>query len=697
MPDIKLLDKNVAELIAAGEVIEKPASVIKELVENSIDAGAKHITVEIKNGGISYMRITDDGCGIAYDQLPTAFLRHATSKIRSGDDLYSIGTMGFRGEALASVAAVGKVEMLTRQAEDELGGRYEIDGGEEKVYEQCGCPMGTTIIIRDLFFNTPARLKFLKKDVSEGNFIAAAVDKLALSNPDISFRFIRDNKCVRITAGDGSLYGAVKAVYGRQIADSFIPVNNSWGGIEVNGFISSPLFCRASRNMQLFYVNGRYIKSTTCMAAVEEAYRNSIMTGKFPGCVLNIKLPPDKIDVNVHPAKTEIKFSQEKAVFDAVYLAAKNALLSNTSERRQIELDRKPTAAYKSADSYFAVNPEKIEMRQQPLGAASEPKAAETTVQSSPNIKADIQQLYPKAVQKPQVLNSTRAQYNASAEKESADDKNEASFFGTPVHITNKSVVVEVDDEDFSETSSVSAVPEKSVEIAVPSDKKQDNTEDNTAEYKYINEPLVHIYADKVQTVAAITEDKTVEKPLRVIGEFSATYIICEAGDELIIIDKHAAHERIRFEKLKSEFVSTSQLLLDKTELTLSAEEYNALQEYYEYVEQTGVELVFEDDCKVLVTAMPSVIKCTPQELIADIAQRLLTHSTEQTGALFDDMLHTMACKSAIKANDRTDITELQALADIVWKDDRIRFCPHGRPVMTSLSKGRIERFFNRS
>ena len=365
MPEIRLLDKSVAELIAAGEVIERPSSVIKELVENSIDAGARHITVEIKHGGISYMRITDDGCGIAYDQMPTAFLRHATSKIRTGDDLTGIMTMGFRGEALASVAAVAKIEMMSRQDGDELGGRYIIEGGEEKEHESCGCPTGTTIVIKELFYNTPARLKFLKKDISEGNFIAATVDRLALSHPDISFRFIRDNKSVRMTSGDGSLLSAAKAVSGRQFADSLIPVDFSLNGIDVSGYVSSPLFCRNSRSMQTFFVNTRYIKSTTCMAALEEAYRNSMMVGKFPACILNISLSPETVDVNVHPAKTEIRFAYEKPVFDAVYFAVKNALVNAADDKRQIELEK--PKKYDNADDYFRHNPEIIKREQQTL------------------------------------------------------------------------------------------------------------------------------------------------------------------------------------------------------------------------------------------------------------------------------------------------------------------------------------------
>lgn len=685
MPEIRLLDKSVAELIAAGEVIERPSSVIKELVENSIDAGVRHITVEIKHGGISYMRITDDGCGIAYEQMPTAFLRHATSKIRTGDDLTGIMTMGFRGEALASVAAVAKIEMMSRRAEDELGGRYVIEGGEEKEHESCGCPVGTTIVIKELFYNTPARLKFLKKDISEGNFIAATVDRLALSHPDISFKFIRDNKSVRMTSGDGSLLSAAKAVFGRQFADSLIPVDFSLNGIDVSGYASSPLFCRNSRSMQTFFVNTRYIKSTTCMAALEEAYRNSMMVGKFPACILDITLSPDSVDVNVHPAKTEIRFAYEKPVFDAVYFAVKNALVNAADDRRQIELEK--PKKYDNADDYFKRNPEIIKREQQTLEhipvtlpLVNNEYPVEIAVPKEPSEPVKAETIYGSAQVRSASLHSSHTDYIAKTEKPQEDIPLPEEPPTAPAFTAvSGKVVVAVDDDDIG-----SICAESTDDIPLPEAPpiKDDG-------FKFINTQPV-----RVEKINEPTPEKV---NIRVIGEFLRTYILCEVGEELIIIDKHAAHERIRFEKLKEEFITTSQLLIDKTELKLSAAEYEALHEYYEYVEQSGIELVFCDDCVVQITAMPSVISCPPTEMVADVARRLMNAATEQKSALFDDMLHTMACKSAIKAHDKTDTIELQALAERVINDRTIRFCPHGRPVMTSLSKYKIEHFFNRS
>ena len=679
MPTIQLLDKSVAELIAAGEVIERPSSVIKELIENSVDAGAKHITIEIKSGGISYMRITDDGCGIAFSEIPTAFLRHATSKIRKADDLDCIGTMGFRGEALASVAAVARVEMMTKRECDELGGRYKIEGGEQTEYESCGCPNGTTVIIRDLFYNTPARLKFLIKDVSEGNFIASVVDKLALAHPDISFRFIRDNKSVRLTFGDGSLISTIKAVFGRQLAESFVPVDFSINDIEVTGFVSSPLFCRASRSMQTFFVNNRYIKSTTCMAALEEAYRNSIMVGKFPACVIFIKIRPETVDVNVHPAKTEIRFAYEKPVFDAVYLATKNALVNCANDKKQIELKPAEPAKpkYESRADYFAKNPEIKPAIQQTL--TEKITAPVTEIKTE---EVNVQTVYPKNIPVTPAFHSTRAEYNVKNSLQNVKEE-----------------IKETIEISVQEQKTTSKIPENKAEEVIPlSQPAVEEKSEEQSGFKYINAAINSDSTPKYTPHTVIkTEEPEPEKEIRVIGEFSATYIICEAEEKLILIDKHAAHERIRFEKLKEEFFDSSQLLIDRTEIRLSAEEYNALQEYYSFVEQTGLELMFEDDLTVSVTAMPTVVRCTPQELVSLIAERLMQGNTEQSGAMYDDILHSMACKSAIKANDRTDIAQLDALARRVYNDEKIRFCPHGRPVMIELSRAKLEHFFGRS
>ena len=637
MPTINVLDKSVAELIAAGEVIERPASVIKELVENAIDAGADHVTVEIKNGGITYMRVTDNGCGIAHEEIPTAFLRHATSKIATGSDLDNINTFGFRGEALASIAAVARVEMLTKQSANEFGSSYKIEGGAETCHEKTGCPDGTTIIIRDLFFNTPARLKFLKKDVSEGNSVQAIVDKIALAHPEVAIKFIRDNKPVRITNGDGKHYSAIYSVFGKQFAASLIPVDYSVGNISVSGYISSPLFARANRSMQYFFVNTRSIKSVICMSALEEAYRNSIMVGKFPACVLNINLPPNEVDVNVSPSKTEVRFAYEKNVFDAVYYGVKNGILNAENSREiQIKPVEKPTSAKEeiSAAVTLPVKEEKPAFIGERVRLSSEPA--------------------PYEMKQPEVL------YRQEKLAEPVQ----------PVPPALKNIQVEEEPE-----------------IANP--------------FKFLSREIFEKpkpVQEKTPVQPAEEEPEQEEKPpLTVIGEIFKTYIVCQCGDDMILMDKHAAHERIRFEKLKKDFSQHSQLLLEPVNIQLSAEEWSAVTDFGEELGEMGIDFVPHNNFVIELTSMPTMLAGGDEKGTMEKIADILTHSnTNVKGEIFDDILHSMACKSAIRANEITSFEELRLLANQVWNDEKIRFCPHGRPIITVISKKELEKNFNR-
>lgn len=637
MPTINVLDKSVAELIAAGEVIERPASVIKELVENAIDAGADHVTVEIKNGGITYMRVTDNGCGIAHEEIPTAFLRHATSKIATGSDLDNINTFGFRGEALASIAAVARVEMLTKQSANEFGSSYKIEGGAETCHEKTGCPDGTTIIIRDLFFNTPARLKFLKKDVSEGNSVQAIVDKIALAHPEVAIKFIRDNKPVRITNGDGKHYSAIYSVFGKQFAASLIPVDYSVGNISVSGYISSPLFARANRSMQYFFVNTRSIKSVICMSALEEAYRNSIMVGKFPACVLNINLPPNEVDVNVSPSKTEVRFAYEKNVFDAVYYGVKNGILNAENSREiQIKPVEKPTSAKEeiSAAVTLPAKEEKPAFIGERVRLSSEPA--------------------PYEMKQPEVL------YRQEKLAEPVQ----------PVPPALKNVQVEEEPE-----------------IANP--------------FKFLSREIFEKpkpVQEKPPVQPAEEEPEQEEKPpLTVIGEIFKTYIVCQCGDDMILMDKHAAHERIRFEKLKKDFSQHSQLLLEPVNIQLSAEEWSAVTDFGEELGEMGIDFVPHNNFVIELTSMPTMLAGGDEKGTMEKIADILTHSnTNVKGEIFDDILHSMACKSAIRANEITSFEELKLLANQVWNDEKIRFCPHGRPIITVISKKELEKNFNR-
>lgn len=641
---IRLLDKSVYELIAAGEVIERPSSVVKELVENAIDAGAKRICVEIKNGGITYMRVTDDGCGMAYEEVPTAFLRHATSKLSTAEELESIGTLGFRGEALASVAAVSRTEVLTKRAEDELGTFYKIDGGDEAAYETTGCPDGTTIIMRDLFFNTPARLKFLKKDTSEGNFVQSVVDKLALSYPQVAFSFIRDNKTVRVTSGDGKLYSAVYSVFGKQFAASLTDVDYEHNHISVEGYISTPYAGRANRQMQYFFINGRWVHSTTCMAALEEGYKNSIMVGKFPACVLKINMSAADVDVNVSPSKTEVRFSEDKAVFEAVYLAVKNGIL-NAENSKEIQTGKESAKDNTVKDNDFVQNKANF------VSAADISKASHTEPQQNTVPTAFTEKPAQRGIG---MLSSPKAIYKPLPPK---------NIF-----------IQEVLDSDTSETE--------------------------VKEYKFINSSsFVRAGSDEEKNTKTPDpiEEQRYAPTLRFIGELFKTYIVCECGDEMILIDKHAAHERFRFEELKKETAKSSQLLTQSLKLDLSQEEITALSDNADYLEGLGIELYFDADNKVEITGFPSVLdSMSPEDTVQKIADILIHGGEDIEGMLFDDILHSAACKGAIKANELTSSKELEQLAQRVWDNKAVRYCPHGRPIITTLSKYNIEKNFGR-
>lgn len=654
MPKINQLDKSVYELIAAGEVIERPSSVIKELAENSIDAGAHIITVEIKRGGITYMRITDNGCGIAYEDVPLAFMRHATSKVKVAEDLENINSLGFRGEALASVAAVSRIEMITKRPEDELGTCYRIEGTAPQEYDRTGCADGTTIIIKDLFYNTPARLKFLKKDVTEGNYCANVIEKLALSHPDISFRFIRDGKQTIFTPGDAEYYNAIHAVFGKQFAAGMIPVDSVYRDIGVTGFVSSPLFTRSNRTMQNFFINGRSVKNPICCAALEEAFRNSIMTGKFPACVLNVNLDPSLLDANISPAKTEVRFSNDKAVFDAVYYAVKNALLGY-DESREIIL---PKSAENNAHN------------EQPSAVPSvsdEPKAPTVTIPTGGAVTYSAPPTKSEPKPAPAAIAKISVPYQFPAPEEKTEQTVLPEF--EPVLVKKEN---EIKETPLEELPGFAYLSKKSFE---------------KREEPQVTEPPNPEVREETEDVPEI----------RVIGELFKTYIVCESGDSLILIDKHAAHERINFERFKKERNTNIQYLLEPKEVFLLPEEYEAVSNYRKTLENIGISLRFESGGKVMVDGLPEPLaECDPEDLLQSISETLSKNNTNAEGMLFDDVLHTMACKASIRANENQDISELAYLADIVLRDNNIRYCPHGRPVLTQISKKQIEKYFGR-
>ena len=643
MAHINLLSKEVSELIAAGEVIDRPAAIIKELLENSIDAGANVITVEIKNGGRTYIRVTDNGSGISEQDISKAFLRHATSKISDKDDLDNIMTLGFRGEALASISAVSKVEVLTKMLNEEYGTHYVIEGSEEKTCEKSGCPDGTTFIVRDIFYNVPARLKFLKKDTSEANFVASYVTKIALSHPEISFKFIRDNKTELITAGDGKLYSAIYAVFGKEFATSLIPVDFKTDDITIHGYISKPLQSKNNRKFQNFFVNRRYIKSLTCATALEEAYKNSIMTGRFPACVLNIEVSPDVVDVNVHPTKIEVRFSDNKFIYESLFFAVKNSLLI-LDKPAEISFENKRTF---TNDQLFNL----------------------------PNSDASTQlQFSEKVTEKPKeqpVFADTKVPvYEKQAIQKSADIKKEQEVI---TNITEKNEY------------------KKPEPVYVVNPIKQVKTPD-VSEFKYISNDN---FKQKETVIVEKTERKA--KPV-VIGELFKTYIVAQAGDEMLLIDKHAAHERYIFERIKNDAEQLdTQMYLEPVMVLLSYEEYDALCVNLEKTEKLGFSIEADVAPTVAVKGAPMVLADeNPTEIITELAKNFMDYKVNPQLEIFDELFHSIACKAAIKANDNSSSLELQALVNAIYENENIKYCPHGRPVMINLSKKDIEKQFKR-
>lgn len=647
MGAIKLLDKSVYELIAAGEVIERPSSVVKEMIENSIDAGADNITVEIKNGGRTYIRITDNGCGMSRDDIPLAFVRHATSKISESDDLMSISTLGFRGEALASICAVSKVDVITKRREDEFGWHYLIEGGNEISLDSSGCPDGTTFIIRDIFYNVPARLKFLKKDVSEGNAIATILQKLALSHPEISFKFIRDNKSELVTSGDGKLSSAVYAVFGREFASSVIPVDYTLGGISVSGYVTRPLNSKANRAYQNFFVNSRYVKSVTCMVALEEAYRNQMMTGKFPGCVLKLDINPANIDVNVHPAKIEIRFSEEKAVYDAVYFAVKNALMNHDSATK--------TAA----------------------PTVKEHKLTAWEVYKTPEPVTSGAQLVFRSP-KSEIKDDLEYGFMPHSEVKKTEPEK-------PAEPIKEAVSEPVKQYTFTDT-----LPKPTPEV------KAEPVSEVSDKFKYINKSSF-TKTQPAPVKEAIVEEVQERKPVKVVGEVFKTYIVCECGEEMYLIDKHAAHERYNFEKLKSGSQTLDmQTLLCPVDVSLTFEEFDALADNMAICHQLGFGIKLLESPNVSLTGVPVLIDNEdPIDLLVRFADILVAGKNNAGDELFDDLYHSIACKASIKANSFTAKEELERLVDMIITND-IRYCPHGRPVLIKLTKYEIEKMFKR-
>lgn len=645
MPEINILSKSVADLIAAGEVVERPASVVKELIENSIDAGASAITAEIKHGGITYIRITDNGCGIDRANIKKAFISHATSKISSEQDLDAIFTLGFRGEALASVAAVSKVEVMTRAENEETGTRYCVEGSQETLLDDAGCPKGTTIIVRDIFFNTPARMKFLKKDVTEANAVAGVVDRLALSHPEISFRFIRDGKQVLSTTGDGKPINAVYSVFGKDFSSSLIECSYELNGIKVDGFISKPLGARANRAMQFFFLNGRLIKTRTGTAALEQAYKNSIMVGKFPACVLNITVPAGAVDVNVHPAKTEVRFADEKRIFDCVYYCAKLALQQGDT-RPQMSFEAKAQMKINAQSMPQPFKAEQIRLAPKP----AENKSLNTF--SAP--KKSVVETKPQRIVEKQKSEPTEFVFNSPSERkliaQLESDEDLLLNNPTPVPVQDKPKVVE-------------------------------------------EEPKALVVEEQPKE-----QEVFIVEPFTVIGEAFKTYILVEQSGKLLVIDKHASHERMIFESLKKNAQDAEcQMLMVPVTVTLSKEEYDAVINNTDILLKAGYTVEDFGQGMVIVTSCPMFIESGDiPDVITELAGYLAENKRDLIPEKLDWIYHSTACRAAIKAGDNTTPYEMEKFVEKLLSNPDIRYCPHGRPVLIEMSKKEIEKIFGR-
>lgn len=650
MGKIHILDKHVAELIAAGEVVERPSSVIKELVENAIDAGATAVTVEIKNGGVTFMRVTDNGCGILREDVRPAFVRHATSKVRQQDDLDAIATLGFRGEALASVASVSHLELITKAREEEVGTRCLIEGGVEIELADAGCPDGTTFIIRDLFYNVPARMKFLKTDMSEGNAVSNVMDKTALSHPEIAFTYIKDQKTVLRTTGDGKLLSAIYAVYGREFAASLIPVDYTLGGVRVSGYLSRPENARPNRNMQNFFINSRYVICKTAMAAIAEACKGSVMVGKFPACVLNIELPFSAVDVNVHPTKLEVRFVNERPVFDAVYHAVKTALMGG----------ERPVEAARGAKPQVRVNP--FELAQKVFRERDE-------------------QPQPKPPVKP------AAKPADPLRQQSADEL--LRLLDEPV---KGQPAAPVRSDTVTVADSVNPVAE-----AYEAYTRRLREEKHAAQVTAPAEP-VKLAAEPQEEPEIKPLIETDDNSFRFIGEAFSTYIIIEKNPrELLLIDKHAAHERIIYERLKKEKGSGyAQLLLEPIPVTLNKIDYSAVIADPQIFADAGFDIADFGEGTVIVRSAPQYL---PADEIAasviEMAGYLSENKQDVRSEKMDWIYHNVACRAAVKGGNISTDEELIALARQV-EDEDVRHCPHGRPVCVVIKKREIERWFGR-
>ncbi len=727
---INILDKATAELIAAGEVVERPSSVVKELVENSIDAGAKKILVEIKNGGTTYIRVTDNGCGISREDVKKAFLRHATSKIKTGDDLNAIYSLGFRGEALASISMVSRVELLTKRPQDEIGTLYKIEGGEEVFIDDAGCPDGTTFVINDLFYNVPARMKFLKRDVSEGNNVADIVERLALSHPEISFRMLRDGKETLFTSGDGDLLSAIRGVLGKVFATRLLPVDYEREGIRVSGYISSPFDSRKSRSMQIFFVNGRYVKSATASAGITKAYENCMASGRYPACVLNIDFPAECSDVNVHPAKTEIRFIDERPIFEAIYFGAKGVIeRSNVRPELTINQGIGRSHPFMKAESPLEV---KKKLEQQKLtfvpkedekfnkefeGTPDQKPTADTpkrTTEERENLgKYAVEEPLPEY--NPHAASEMKRDDTFPEQTEERIDK----IRNTPIdeYYKNSRQKVEFELRE-SQKENVKPTSFVDIDIVVDEDVKSENIPEKEKNTRLTSSDMVATNCDQGTDISPVfnkkipqtnetvnnerqsEEENSIEKvipPIKVVGELFNTYVMVEVGEKVLLIDKHAAHERILYERLletrgdePAQYILPLQISLTKAEHALMLENADTLS-------KMGIEVEDFGGGNLVVRSVPMLSEPTDvKSIVEEIAESLSEGCYLPDDANKKRIFHSIACRAAVKAGDEVSEKDILTLARAIISDNSLKTCPHGRPVAIWITKYQLEKQFGR-
>ena len=658
MAIINVLDKKTAELIAAGEVVERPASVVKELVENSIDAGAKNILVDIERGGIKKILVQDDGSGIDSEYIKTAFVRHATSKIKTGEDLDHIASLGFRGEALPSIAGVSHTTLISKTEEQDFAVEFKISGGEEESFEIKPFVTGSRFIIRDLFYNTPARMKFLKKDSTEAGYVQDIVTNLALSKPDISFTFVKDGTEVFSTVGDGNLLNTIASVFSTEYANTLTKVDYETEKFKITGYTTVPHGSRQSRNMQFSFVNSRYVKNKTIISAVENAYKGTVMSGKFPGYVINIRLPLDEVDVNVHPAKTEVRFSNEGDIFSAVYRAIKTAITSDVTLKQ---------FSFKKQTAFDIPNDIPVQQIM-----TEQPQKNEDDDYTSPR-KQEIS-------------------YNTFNLSGSFDTKKTDRYMENYIKPQIERPAEAGDDIFHSEGAEYKTRADaRSAENFADSGYKYDSFKISAANYKMEDkEPVAEV-------TPPVSAQEFYSDNLKVIGEVFSTYIICRTGDEIIVIDKHAAHERILYEQFKKNTIIDKQMLLVPVTVKLSRPEKQAVLENGELLESSGFEIEDFGGDAVIVRAIPMyVIDENPENLVSEIAYNLSNGNKSEMSEKMDWIFRSVACRSAIKGGDKAEINRITALVKDIRSKKIPLYCPHGRPIIITITKKELEKQFGR-